>query len=159
LSARSVARDVDRDQRKLRNSHGGARVSDLCRFTVIPPLRCCARVPHDVNPVCGRPAHWQTRPAPGSLPSYLCAVHRAPDDPLIARVVIVRRIALPAVVYFAGAGWNAGVMRADAAARLEQAVRDAGGLLDLMDATDVLGRFEGPGGETRGRPRKNGVTV
>ncbi len=127
-------------------------MSDVARFISCPPLRCGATVPVPERPVCGRLAHWVADPPSGPLPVFHCAVHRGASDRLVELPVIVRRISLSAVVLFAGAGHTPAVARTDAVARLEEAVALAGGVLDVLNCTDALGRYEAPYVVTGGRP-------
>jgi hypothetical protein len=136
------------------NLAGRAIVSDLARFAICPPIRCCASTPNGVRLVCGEGAYYQSPPIPGTLPAYHCAAHRTADDRPMDPAVIFRRVSVTVEVTFAGASQAPVAARAEALARLEQAVEGVGGLINLCAITDVLGRYEPPERGRAGRPRR-----
>jgi len=119
-------------------------VSDLPAFTACPSLRCGQAVALPDRAVCGVAAYWEAPGLPGTLPVYRCATHRQPTDRPIAPPLIYRRISIAAEVVFAGAGQPSGPAREEALARLRRAVADVGGLFNLLNVTDVVGRYTPP---------------
>jgi hypothetical protein len=126
----------------------------LASFAICPPIRCCAAQLDRPSQVCGARAYWQTPRRPGELPVYRCHVHREPGDLALGRVLIYRQISLAARVIFAGASQVRSLAREEAVARLDDAVSQAGGLLQLLDVSEAAGRYEAPAPGTGGRPRR-----
>lgn len=87
---------------------------------------------------------WETPPPPGALPVFHCAAHKLPGDRLVGSPVILRRISVTAIVYLAGAEQLPALARLEAAARVEEAVANLGGLFNLVDVTDTAGRYAPP---------------
>lgn len=127
-------------------------MSDIARFTVCPPLRCGEATSNPTRPLCGAVAYWEAPPPPGALPVFHCAAHRIPTDRLIGPAVILRRVLILADIQFAGVRHVSSTARAEALARLEDAVIQAGGLLNLVEITDVVGRYEPPAPPPKDRP-------
>lgn len=119
-------------------------MSDVARFSFVPPLRCFHAEWNRAAHVCGAPARWtrvsgDTQPGP-----FFCDEHRGPKDTPIEGALLVRRVTLTLDVSFAGASAMPAIARADALARLERAIADIGGVINLHQVYDVVGRYEPP---------------
>lgn len=119
-------------------------MSDVARFTVVPPLRCFYQLEDSLSDVCGALARWQRVCGDGAICAYFCDEHASPTDTPIAGAQLVRRVTVTLDVSFAGASLVPALARRDALARLEAAVRAAGGLINLHAVYDAVGRFEPP---------------
>lgn len=127
-------------------------MADVAVFDICPPIRCSSPVRDPYRLVCGEVATWRAEPVAGAPAVYRCAKHRQPADRPLEGPVIFRRVTVAAVVWFAGVGESDQVCQAEALARLERAVADAGGLMRLNSITCVSGRYEPLAPPARGRP-------
>ena len=117
-------------------------MGEHAKFYVRPRLRCCQPKFDPARVICGEPARWR-RPAPaGTVDCYFCPEHAAHGDVPIAGVTLFRRVQIVAEVTFAGVSAMPALARAEALARLERAVEEAGGMLNLHAMTDVIGSHE-----------------
>lgn len=83
-----------------------------------------------------------------------CAVHSPPGGVLIAGELLVRRVSLTFEAVFCGTSADATIAQSEAVARLEDAIVAAGGVLNVVGVTSVLGRYVVPADqETRARRR------
>lgn len=129
-------------------------MSDIAEFSVLPPLRCSMPLGPSDRGWCGAAAVSMTVAESPWRVQYFCASHaHLADQPLVGPFVF-RRVSLVCEVQFAGVTLVWGPAQAEALARLEAVVSQAGGLLNLTSVTSVLGRWTPPterGVHKRGR--------
>jgi hypothetical protein len=75
---------------------------------------------------------------------YYCDRHRRPTDEPIAAEPLIRRVSVTLEVLFAAVNWLPGPgPQLEALARLETAVEEAGGVINLHAVNSVMGRCAG----------------
>ena len=115
-------------------------MSKLPIFYPAPILRCFCQLDPYTLEVCGRPAvAVRQGPAP-RLAEFVCARHARPADLPLAANEVFRRVRLSLTVDFAAVSWPPAAAHAEAVDRLNRAVLDAGGLVNLVGVTSAVGR-------------------
>lgn len=118
---------------------------------VAPPLRCSSVNRQAGNAFCGELARWERRNAAGEFVGFFCDDHSFSGDVPIDGEHVFRRVRLTAHVYVAGITSIQTLAVAEAVERFEKAVRDMGGVLDVIQTGSEIGRgkFQAP----RSRPK------
>lgn len=119
-------------------------------FQAVPTPRCCAITSSSPLVICNRPATWKGNIDVGGVTPVWCDDDRPDFAVPISGVLRVRRIAIVSQVVFTSAVESDPLARAESLARLDRAVRGAGGLLSLHSITSLTGFWAaqpGPGGE------------
>jgi hypothetical protein len=127
-------------------------MADAPQFSIVPPLRCCEVVNSPYPEFCGELAVVRR---PGStywFDEFFCRAHSTPADVPIADNQAFRRVHLVVDVYFAACSVSPAVAQTEAVGRLELAVRDAGGLVNVQAVRSTVGRD----GLRRGHGKENG---
>jgi hypothetical protein len=117
-----------------------SRISHVPAVSIVPPLRCYFRPELLGAPICGHFAHWMR---PGNHwfdPEYFCDEHRGPIDVLAPAEHVFRRVRLELHVLLSAAALNVTPAHTEALARLEAAVRAAGGVLDVQGVRSMVVR-------------------
>jgi hypothetical protein len=110
---------------------------------IAPPVRCFYRGNHGCGSVCGQLA---THARPGRDwfgTEYFCEQHSVPGDAPIQPEHVFRRVRIFCDVLFAGVSTAAPMSHAEAVGRLEAAVREAGGALDVHEVRSHIVRTVG----------------
>lgn len=126
-------------------------MGDVAQFTILPPLRCYQQLPDSEPGICGEPACQQRVTAGGLQIGFYCAKHTRPGDTPIATTVTFRRVSVALEIVFAGTSPIPALAQAEALRRVELAVEQAGGLLNLSAVTSAIGRYTVPPAPERGR--------
>lgn len=116
------------------------RIAHVPAVSIAPPLRCYFRPKIPGAPICGEFAHWMR---PGNHwfdPEYFCDQHREPIDVLVPAEHVFRRVRFELQVLVSAAALNVTPAHTEALARLEAAVRAAGGVLDVQAVRSVVVR-------------------
>src|SRR4051794_21892577 len=114
-------------------------MSTVPHVAIAPPPRCFYRGIERCSPVCGRLATHIRRGRDWISTEYVCELHVAPGDVEIPAERVFRRVRVWADIYFAGALQSAPMSHTECVARLETAVRDIGGALEVNDVrSDIV---------------------
>jgi hypothetical protein len=114
-------------------------MSTVPHVAIAPPPRCFYRGIDRCGPVCGRLATHMRRGRDWFSTEYVCELHVAPGDVEIPAERVFRRVRVWADIYFAGALQSAPMSHTECVARLETAVRDIGGALEVNDVrSDIV---------------------
>ena len=108
-------------------------MSTVPGVAIAPPPRCFSRGIDRCGPVCGELASHMRRGRDWFNTEYFCGQHAAPGDEPIPPEHIFRRVRVFCDVYFAGVAVSAPVSHTEAVARLEAAVRAAGGAIEVHE--------------------------
>jgi hypothetical protein len=122
-------------------SHAQIQSSNVPLVSVCPPLRCYERITSSPLHVCGRIAAWKRPGAPLFGEAFFCDHHAQAGDVPIGGEQLARRVRIRLDVLLSGAAQLAPLCHTEAAARLEAAVIDIGGLLDVHDVTSNIVRY------------------
>lgn len=121
-------------------------MSTVPAVAIAPPPRCFSRGIDRCGPVCGELATHMRRGRDWFSTEYVCDRHSAPGDEPIPAERVFRRVRVWADIYFAGALTSAPMSHTEAVARLELAVRQAGGALDVTDVrSDIVSTMPSSG--------------
>jgi hypothetical protein len=136
----------------MRNHNDPLR--NLPQMTFSPPARCFYRREDAGGTVCGELAAWVRPGLEWFRTLYFCDEHREPIDLEIPPVHAIRRVRINAILLFSAASLNQAIAHTEALARLEAAVHQAGGLLDVEDVASTWGKSSPPPrlGSTNGAP-------
>lgn len=116
-------------------------MADVPQFHMRPPLRCFARLENSPGTICAAAAAWE-RPASSASPGgFFCDAHRGPGDTNIPDAALFRRVGITLEVWFAGVSFTAGLAQAEALSRVERAIEDVGGLVNLVACRSEVGRL------------------
>jgi|SRR4051812_16391174 hypothetical protein len=107
-------------------------MSTVPHVAIAPPPRCFSRGIDRCGPVCGRLATHVRKGRDWFSIEYFCAEHAAPGDEEIPLEHVFRRVQVFCDVFFAGVTTSAPMSHTEAVARLEKAIRDAGGAVDVL---------------------------
>lgn len=131
-------------------------MSDVPRFQVRPSLRCYCQVKDSEVRVCGRLATWERAAAAGQLSTFYCDEHHEPTDRPVRGDLVIRAVEVRADVTFVATAQQPNMALTEAVARLELAVREVGGVLQVLGAHTEIGRLDGPvvPQHGAGRPRR-----
>jgi hypothetical protein len=119
-------------------------VADVTPFGVTPPFRCFGRPELPENLVCGARASWMRPAVNGAIAQFFCDRCKGKNDVAIASDVLFRRLTVSLDVMFAAVDLVPGAARAEAVARLELLVQQAGGVICLHGITEQVGRKAAP---------------
>ena len=122
----------------------GAGVGNIPRFTLIPSPRCCAISSRSPLTICNRPAAWMPVCGPSGVTAFWCDLHKEPGATAIAGMTIVRRVSVVGQIVMCSQVGTDELARAEAIARLDRGIRDAGGLLNLHVMTCQTGPWAVP---------------
>jgi hypothetical protein len=117
-------------------------VVDVPRVTVRPLVMCCCRWDDGTTEYCRVPAVRMRRTPGEPAPQFFCVYHASPTDELLTDDAIFRLVSITMEVRLCGVSETPGVAHAEALARLEQAIRLAGGVINLHACRSMLVRAE-----------------
>lgn len=106
-------------------------LSHVPAVAIAPPARCYFRLGDSSSTICGNFARWLR---PGNHwfdPEYFCDLHRASSDIAIPSEWVFRRVRFELEVLITAAALNPSPAHTEALARLDAAVKAAGGVLDV----------------------------
>lgn len=119
-------------------------MTDVARFTVAPPMRCCHFDQKSVSHICGRIAtHRSSQPTPQTT-GFFCEHHKRDTDVPITGPRLFRRVSFQLEVQLAGVSPIPAMAQAEALGRLEAAIEQLGGVLGVKAASSVVGLYEPP---------------
>jgi len=110
-------------------------------FSVTPPMRCFSSVGGPLARKCGELATKRRRGGRWFTDTFHCDQHGEPTDTDLTGEFVVRRVRVSCDVLLAGVDERGDVAQGEAVARLEAAVRLAGGILEVNRALSTIGRY------------------
>jgi hypothetical protein len=116
-------------------------VARVPAFTVTPPMRCFSSVGGPLSRKCGELATKRRRGHGWFTDTFHCDHHAAPGDADLSGEFVVRRVRVSCDVLLTGVDERGDVAQGEAVARLEAAVRLAGGVLEVSKAVSTVGRY------------------
>lgn len=115
-------------------------MADTQVFYVRPIIRCFGKSNTPTPTICGEPATWERPGAAGHPPEFYCDDCRHPDDQPLRGDSPFRRVGIFVEVLFAAASNDTAIAHTEVANRLDQAVREIGGVLDIRGVASAIGR-------------------
>lgn len=113
---------------------------DLPTFAIRPTLRCFGVQGPGAPTWCGKPATHYRQARAWGMHSFLCAEHAEPGDVPLPSTVVFRRVRIMGHVDVAAISWTPDRAQNEAVRVMEDAIRAAGGLLDVYSVTSCTGR-------------------
>jgi|GEM_PF-3598146 len=122
-------------------------ISHVPAVAIAPPPRCYHRLESPAGGICGELARWLRPGRDWFAVSYFCDAHRLDGDQLVPVEHVFRRVRVLADLLITGVATNAPLAQTEAVARLEAAIRAAGGVLDVHGVRSYMVRSAAvPGG-------------
>jgi hypothetical protein len=116
-------------------------VARVPAFAVTPPVRCFSSVGGPQSRKCGELATKRRRGGRWFSDSFHCDQHAESTDVDLSGEFVVRRVRVSCDVLLAGVDERGDVAQGEAVARLEAAIRLAGGVLEVSKAGSTVGRY------------------
>jgi hypothetical protein len=118
-------------------------------LVVRPPARCFGRRADRPGRPCGRRALWMRPSKHGTENQFFCDECKRNGDEIIPPDALFRRVTVSLDIELAAADLTQAAAHAEAVARVEELVQQAGALLNLHRITSVVGR---PAAQARPAP-------
>lgn len=116
-------------------------MNSIADVRVMPPLRCSALTQNPARPFCGELARWMRHFEDPEGERFFCHEHRLPTDTVITGNVIFRRLTLHVDVLLSGVTPLDSLAKGEAFGRLEAAVAELGGLINLHSISSEVCRY------------------
>lgn len=126
-------------------------MEDVARFVIRPPLRCAEPLADSAFAVCGKAARWQRSPRGELAALFFCDEHRGELDVPISDGARFLRVSLVAELLYTATHPTRGMAQGEALRRLEWAVEESGGIVNLQAAHSVIGCWA-PAGARHAHP-------
>lgn len=114
-------------------------------------MRCHFQTQGSPRFFCGELASWMRAGSLSFSPGYFCNAHHSIDDVAIPAEKMFRRVSMTVEILFASVSLVPAEAHAEVLARLELAVEQAGGVLNLHTVTSAIGRSSQPAAPERAR--------